>query len=186
MKSRPVEIVVIVDRSGSMSTIQNEAIGGYNAFLAEQQKQKGAANLTLILFDHEYSVHEDSVKLKDAKPLTGETYVPRGTTAMYDAIGRALSGLEAKKPAKAIVCILTDGQENASQEFKAQQVKDKIAAAEKSGWQVVYLSANVSAFADSAAIGLAKNATVTFAANDAGLRSAYSTMTASVLNYRGS
>lgn len=184
-KTSPVEIVVIADRSGSMDAIRADAIGGYNAFLAEQQKIKGAANLTLILFDHEYIVAEDAVPLKNAKPLTTETYVPRGATALNDAIGRSLASLEAKKPDKAIVCILTDGAENASSEFTTAQVRQKISDAEKAGWKIVYLSADANAFAHSAAFGISKDATVKFNANGAGVRSAYATATASTTNYRG-
>lgn len=185
-KKQAVEIVVIADRSGSMGMIKNDAIGGYNQFLSDQKKVKGAANLTLVLFDHEYLVSADSVPINDAKPLDNETYVPRGSTALNDAIGRALNALEAKAPKKAIVCILTDGQENSSHEFTTAQAKDKIAAAEAKGWQVVYLSANASAFADGAAYGIKAANLVQFANTGAGVRTAYSTTSTLSAAYRAS
>jgi Mg-chelatase subunit ChlD len=129
-KKEAVEIVVIADRSGSMSVIRDDAIGGFNTFLKEQKAVKGAANLTLVLFDHEYLVAVDSQPIKKVVPLNNETYVPRGMTALNDSIGRAISALEAKNPNKAIVCILTDGQENQSREFNTEQAKAKINAAE--------------------------------------------------------
>jgi uncharacterized protein with von Willebrand factor type A (vWA) domain len=184
MKKQPVEIVVIVDRSGSMDSIKKDAIGGFNTFLSEQKKVKGAANLTMILFDHEYKVVADAIPLEKAEALTDQTYVPRGMTAMNDAIGRGLSMLEAKKPKKAIVCILTDGQENASHEFTSDQVKAKIKAAEAAGWQVVYLSADVNAFNNAALLGIAPSATTQFANNGVGVRSAYTSLSASTTTYR--
>lgn len=181
-KKEPVEIVVIADRSGSMASIVKDAIGGYNAFLAEQQKNKGAANLTLAMFDHEYL--SSTCALTDAKPLNHETFVPRGMTALHDAIGRALSQLEAKGPAKAIICILTDGQENSSREFNAAQIKEKITAAGARGWKVVYLAANQDAFAVGSKLGVMAGNTMNFAATGAGINQAYSSVTRSVTDYR--
>lgn len=97
-KKEAVEIVVIMDRSGSMSSVRNEAIGGFNNFLANQQALPGAANLTVVQFDDQYEVPVDGVKLKDVKPFTEDDFVPRGMTAMNDAIGRALSQLLIKDP----------------------------------------------------------------------------------------
>lgn len=183
-KKEAVEIVVVVDRSGSMSTIKQDAIGGFNTFLADQKKVKGAANLTLILFDHEYLVPVEAKPVKEVEPLTDQTYVPRGMTAMNDAIGRALSMLEAKAPKKAIVCILTDGQENSSKEFTTEQAKAKIKAAEARGWQVTYLSADANAFANGAALGINASLVRSFTANSAGTQSAYANLSATTTAYR--
>lgn len=183
-KRAPVEIVVIADRSGSMSSIKDDAIGGFNTFLSEQQALKGAANLTLVLFDNEYQVAVDSIPVKEVKPLDGSTFVPRGSTAMNDAIGRALSALEAKNPKRAIVCILTDGFENSSREFTTSQVKEKIKAAEDKGYQVVYLAANQDAFAVGSTLGIAAGSTVNFAATASGVRDAYKNVSLMSTSYR--
>lgn len=184
-KKTPVEIVAILDRSGSMNSIRDDAIGGFNTFLAEQQGVKGAANLTVILFDDKYEVPVDAEAVKSAVPLTRDTFVPRGMTAMNDAIGKAIATLEAKAPDKAIVCILTDGQENASREYTTAQVKEKITACEKRGWRVVYLAANQDAFAVGAAYGVNAIHTQNFAATGAGVRTAMASASLSTTDYRG-
>ena len=95
-KKEPVEILVIADRSGSMASIRQDAIGGFNTFLKEQKSVKGKANFTLVLFDDQYEVPIESVDIKKVDELTEETFVPRGMTAMNDAIGKSLSQLFAK------------------------------------------------------------------------------------------
>lgn len=185
-KKEAVEIVVIADRSGSMSSIASDAIGGFNTFLKEQQAVKGAANLTLILFDNEYQIAVDAKPVKEVEELTAKTYVPRGSTALNDAIGRAISALEAKAPKKAIVCILTDGQENCSREFTTDQAKAKIKSAESKGWQVVYLSADANAFSHGQMYGVAAGNTVAFAATGVGIRGAYQNASLTSTNYRAS
>lgn len=184
--AEPVEIVVIADRSGSMESIRDDAIGGFNAFLEEQKKVEGEANLTLVLFDDKYEVPVDAMPLADVYPLTKATFVPRGMTAMNDAIGRALTALEAKNPAKAIICILTDGMENASREFDANQVKKLVTAAENRGWRVIYLAANQDAFAVGARMGVLPQNSQNFAATGAGVQSAYGSLSRSTSDYRGS
>lgn len=182
--TQPVEIVAILDRSGSMASIADDAIGGFNTFLNEQKAVKGAANLTLVLFDNLYETPIVGVDIQKVEELTNKTFVPRGGTAMNDAIGRALSDLESKAPDKAIVCILTDGCENASREFTADQVKTKIKAAEARGWQVVYLAANQDAFATGAMIGVLAASTQNFAATGAGVRGAMGSASLYSTNYR--
>jgi uncharacterized protein YegL len=121
MKENLTELVFILDRSGSMGTMAKEAIGGFNAFLEEQKKLPGEAKLTLALFDHQYSLVCNGKDIKDVEPLDDKTYVPRGTTALLDAIGRTIDDVgsrlsattEAERPSKILVAILTDGQENA-------------------------------------------------------------------------
>ena len=181
-----VEVVVVADRSGSMTSIAADAIGGYNTFLKEQQSAKGAANLTLVMFDDKYEVAVDSVPIKNAEPLTSATFVPRGSTALNDAIGRSISALEAKAPKKAIVCIITDGGENSSREFTGETAKAKIKAAEARGWQVVYLAANQDAFAVGGALGFNQANIQNFAATGDGVKAAYSSISSRSSSYRAS
>lgn len=183
-KKEPVEVVVVIDRSGSMQTIAKDAIGGFNTFLKEQQDVKGAANMTVILFDHEHLVLADAVPIADVKPLDTKTYIPRGNTALNDAIGRALATLDAKAPKKAIVCILTDGQENSSREYTAAQIKERITKSEANGWQFVYLSASPTAFADGGALGI-NAANLQRGTHDSkGTHELYASMSARSTNYR--
>lgn len=179
-----VEIVAIIDQSGSMGAVRDDAIGGFNTFLADQQAQGGNANLTLVLFDDRYLVPIEDTPVQNVPPLTQATYAPLGWTAMNDAIGRALTKLEEKNPAKAIICILTDGAENASKEYTAAQIKAKITAAEERGWQVVFLAANIDAFAAGGLLGVARGNTVSFNATSDGLHEAFACMSASASSYR--
>ena len=148
------------------------------------------ANATVCLFDNEYILLHDGVDLTEVKPLTSKTYVPRGTTALYDAIGRTISAIDSrvsKSPEqKVVIAILTDGQENASREFNKTKIMDMIKAREKQGWLILYLSASASAFADASSIGVSSNNTMSFTANSAGMRKAYGSMSFSTASYRTS
>lgn len=185
-KQEPVEIVAILDRSGSMSSIKDDAIGGFNTFLEAQKKDPSPANISVVLFDDKYELLYDDVPLSMAKPLTDKTYVPRGMTALNDAIGRTLTRLFEDNPKRAILCILTDGFENSSQEFTSPQVKELITRAQNRDWQVVYLAANQDAFAvGNQQYGISLNTISNFDATAAGTKAAYRGLVASVSNYRG-
>lgn len=149
--------VVILDRSGSMETCRDDTIGGFNAFLREQQAEGGT--LTLILFDHEYQVLYDRKPIRDVAPLTTETFVPRGSTALLDAIGKAIKTTQSNVPT---VVILTDGQENSSHEYTKAHIKDLIDQKTRDGWTFVYLGANQDAFAEAGQLGIAPTATVNY------------------------
>lgn len=123
MKKGLDEIVAILDRSGSMSTVRNDAFGGINAFITDQKNVVDRdANFTLVLFDHEFITFYDRVKIKDAKELKYDEYVPRGSTSLLkavsdtiDSIGKKLADLdESERPERVIVAVLTDGHENNS------------------------------------------------------------------------
>lgn len=179
-----VEIVAIMDRSGSMGMIRDDAIGGFNGFLEQQKALGGNASLTLVLFDDKYEVPVKGVSIQDVEPLTRETFVPRGWTALNDAIGRSLNELEAKNPDKAIILIITDGAENGSTEFNSQTVKEKIKAAEARGWEVIFLAANIDAFAAGGSLGISGSNTYAFAANSAGVAQAFTSMSVRSSSYR--
>jgi uncharacterized protein with von Willebrand factor type A (vWA) domain len=170
----PVEIVAILDRSGSMHTIHSDSIGGFNAFLEEQKKIDSPAKISVVLFDNLYDVIYDDVDIQEAKPLTKATYQLGGTTAMNDAIGKTLNKLFQKNPERAVICILTDGQENASKEFTTAQTKQLIEKAQGKGWRVVFLAANQDAFATATSYGINTAYTANFAADSKGTRAAYS------------
>lgn len=182
--TKPVEIIIVLDRSGSMQSIRADAIGGFNQFLSDQKKLPGKATLTLVQFDTEYEVVHDGKPLGDVPELTADTFVPRGSTALNDAIGRALATLETRNPERAIVVILTDGEENASREWTTEKIKARIQACEKDkGWQFVYLAANQDAFTVGASYGI--GTTQNYAATSAGTKSAFVTTSSVVRSYRG-
>jgi hypothetical protein len=150
--------IFILDRSGSMETCRTDTIGGFNAFLREQQAEGGT--LTLIQFDHEYIMHYANKPIAEVEPLTEATFQPRGSTALLDAIGRAIK--ECKTQTIPTVVILTDGQENASHNYTKAHIKDLITERQDDGWTFVYLGANQDAFAEAGSIGIAPAATVNF------------------------
>jgi uncharacterized protein YegL len=187
------EIVVLLDRSGSMQTIVKDAIGGFNAFLEEQKKQDGEATMTVVQFDDEYLVTVEAVNIHDVAPLNEETFVPRGMTALLDAIGRTVNDVgdrlakteEANRPEKVIVVILTDGHENASMEFKRTQINKLITHQKKKySWEFLFLAAGQDAIAEANSIGIGKLNTMSFVADAKGINTSYSAMGTAVSMYR--
>jgi hypothetical protein len=150
------EIVCIIDRSGSMESIRSDAIGGFNAFIEEQKKIPGTASVSLVLFDNEYETPYINKDIKQIEGLTDKTFVPRGGTALFDAVGKTINSTSAKiasmkkedRPEKVVVCILTDGEENSSKEFTGDQIKVMIDNQKgQSQWSFIFLAANQDAFA---------------------------------------
>lgn len=182
MSQLPVEILVIADRSGSMSSLANEAIGGFNRFLAEQKAAPGKATVSLVLFDDQYETPYVNVDIQHVAPLTSETFVPRGMTALYDAAGRALQALLARAPERAIVMIITDGAENASREFSHGRVQELISQAKAKRYEVLFLASGINAVAVGSSLGVVNN--FQHDASPEGLTRAYATMNASTLSYR--
>lgn len=187
------EIVCILDRSGSMSTLRDDAIGGFNTFLDAQQKLPGEASLTLVLFDHDYVSVLDAVPVAKAEPLTTATYVPRGSTALLDAVGRTLDDTEARmsalteaeRPARVLVCILTDGLENASREYTRDGIRTMIEARQKQGWAFEFLAANQDAFAEAGSLGIGGDYAFRFVNDGAGIRQAFVRMESRAALFRG-
>ncbi|MGZ0654512.1 vWA domain-containing protein [Coraliomargarita sp. W4R53] len=152
MNKNLTHIAFILDRSGSMSSIAKEAIGSFNAFIEAQIKEPGTAKLSLILFDHEYSPLITSASLDDIPPLTEETYIPRGMTALLDAMGRTIDDLgkelaalpEEERPGQVIVVTLTDGYENSSHDYTHTKVAEMIKhQREAYNWEFIFLGADV-------------------------------------------
>ena len=140
--SKVTEIVCILDRSGSMSGSEQDVIGGFNSFIQEQKKVKGKARVSLVLFDHEYDVVLDRVKLKKVKPMT--EFVVRGSTGLNDAIGNSITRLGKAK--KAIFLIQTDGGENSSREFTTEAIKTLVEKKESEGWEFIFAGTGLSEF----------------------------------------
>lgn len=155
-------ISVILDRSGSMSGLLKETIGGFNTFLKEQQAIDGKATLTLVQFDsgNPYEVIHDFMPIKEVPELTETTYVPRGYTPLLDAIGRGINDVVDKTakmdeaPEKIMFIIITDGQENSSHEFSKAQVKKMIDDKTAEKWDFVYLSSDFASIGDAQSYGV--------------------------------
>ncbi len=172
MKENLTEIVCILDRSGSMDSIITDAIGGFNKFLKDQKELEGEAKLTLVLFDDEYDIIHNGIDIQSVPELTSETYVPRGWTALYDAIGKTIKTvgerlqktIEEERPGKVIFVILTDGYENKSTEFNGDKIKEMIEhQKEKYSWMFVFLGANLNADITAKSMGISN--AIQFASN---------------------
>jgi len=191
-KADLTELICIIDRSGSMDGIRDDAIGGFNAFLEEQKKVPGDATLTLMLFDDEFLVVHSGTDIQQVPPLDDTTYVPRGSTALYDAIGRTINETEARlgqmpdadRPGKALVLILTDGKENASKEFDKGRIQKVLKDHEAKGWEFIYLKAGPDAFDEASGIGISRQHYATVGPTGKGLRSGYAGSNAMATGYR--
>jgi uncharacterized protein YegL len=176
-----------------MSGFVADTIGGYNTFIDEQKKLPGDAKITTVLFDTEYDVFEDGVELQKAVPLSRISYVPRGNTALLDAIGDAVKRVEDRqaklpddqKTDHVIMVIITDGQENSSVRFSKDQIKDIITAKTALGWKFDFFSANMDAINDATrSYGFDSKNVLCFAANTDGFQKSYKSMNISTSNYR--
>jgi len=193
MNQNLTEIAYVLDRSGSMASVAADAIGGFNAFLADQQRHPGEARFTLVLFDHEHLVVHCGEEIQRIPPLDATTYMPRGTTALLDAIGRTVDELgqrltalpEAERPGKVIVAILTDGLENASTDYNYPKVSSMIQhQQEKYNWEFVFLAANQNVIAEAGKIAIRPQDAVGFVASSAGVREAHMHLSADVASRR--
>jgi len=193
MKTDLTDISVVLDRSGSMESVRKDTIGGFNAFLEEQQAQPGEATLTLAQFDDQYEIMHDGKRIKDVPALTEQTFVPRGMTALLDAIGRTIVATgarlaamsEADRPAKVIFVILTDGEENHSREFDLAKVTEMIEHQRKVySWDFVFLGANQDAIKAAAGLGINRGHALNYVANSQGTCCAFSAMSRGLSSYR--
>ena len=176
-----VLILIVMDRSGSMSSIRDDAVGGFNEFVAEQSKMTADVHLSLVMFNHEYKMVYDDIPISGAGDI-GKKYRPHGMTALYDAVGRAIDGTGRKlsqmqdheRPDKVIVVIITDGMENASRDYTAEDVRKRVRHQEENySWEFVFLGANIDSFAVAGGIGIQQQATANFDHTGDGIRLAY-------------
>ena len=185
MKTDLTEIVFILDRSGSMGGLEEDTIGGYNAFLNAQRETEGEAQVTTILFDDHYEILHNGVDLRRVKPITATEYFVRGSTALLDAVGKTILKVghrlartpEDVRPAKVVFVITTDGMENSSREFTFQKIKDMIThQQEKYSWEFIFLGANIDAESTAGQIGIHPDQAATYTADAEGTEAVYESM----------
>lgn len=180
---KPTQIVVVLDRSGSMDTIARPTVEGINSFVKEQKAADGEAYMTLVQFDNMYETTYQTKPINEVIDLVvGETYIPRATTALYDAIGRTIN--ELKTEDDVVFVIVTDGFENASKEFTQKMVFDKIEEKKKAGWNFIFLGANQDAMATGGGLGISASNSMTFNANADSVNVMYSSISSKLSNYR--
>ena len=180
-KNNSVHIICILDRSGSMASLQNEVINSFNNFLETQKSEKGKAYLSLVLFDDQYEVIYDKVNIKKVCPIDNTIYYARGMTSLYDAIGKTISSICDKN---VMVLIQTDGNENSSQEYSQNAIKNIITSKEQLGWDFTFLGANIDTVKEGSKMGLSASKSISFAPTSRGVEMAYNTMSNSTSMYR--
>ena len=193
MKKNLTELVFILDRSGSMTGLENDTIGGYNAMLRKQQSEDGEAVITTVLFDDKYELLHDRINLKAIAPITCKEYFVRGSTALLDAIGRTIHKIgtvqkntaEEYRAEKVMFVITTDGMENASREYSYEKVRTMVEhQKEKYGWEFIFLGANIDAVETAGRFGIAADRAANYHADGAGTQLNYEVVSQAVSNYR--
>ncbi len=193
MKKDLTELVFILDRSGSMSGLESDTIGGFNGMLAKQKEVDGECRITTILFDNQMELLHDRHDLEAVNPMTEKEYYTRGTTALIDAIGFGINKLvnvqkktDKKLQAKNVMfVIITDGMENSSREYTSKKVKSMISHQQKKyGWEFIFLGANIDAVETAGWIGIDPSRAQNYHADSAGVAMNFQTMTETILDYR--
>ena len=192
-KNNTTELVFILDRSGSMSGLEGDTIGGFNAMIEKQKKQDGKCYVSTVLFDDVSEVLHDRVRLGDVQKMTGEQYCVRGCTALMDAIGGAIHHIgnihkyarPEDVPANTLFVIMTDGMENASRHYGGEQVKKMIERQKKRfGWEFLFIGANIDAVETAARYGIDSDRAVNYRADAKGTNVVYETVAQAVCNVR--
>ncbi len=188
------ELVFILDRSGSMSGLEKDTIGGFNAMIEKQKKQEGECFVSTVLFDNVSEVLHDRVRLSEIRPMTDDDYTVRGCTALLDAIGGAIHHIgnihkyarPEDVPEHTMFIITTDGMENASRRYSSEKVKEMIKRQEeKYGWEFLFVAANIDAVETAENIGIRREHAANYDASPMGTERLYSVMSETVCHIRG-
>ncbi|WP_137791421.1 vWA domain-containing protein [Bacillus sp. E(2018)] len=192
MNKNVTEIVFLLDRSGSMSGLEKDTIGGFNSFVKRQVERKGKTLLTTVLFDVQYEILWSGVPAEQVQ-LTRKDYYVRGTTALLDAVGKTILDVgyrlsrteEHDIPGKVIFVITTDGMENASSEFTHETVKKLIEhQQERYNWEFIFMGANIDVIAESQNLGIKEEDAFSFDATHDGIENLYSMMSEEIIQRR--
>ena len=181
-----IEIVVLLDKSGSMTSIWDSTIEGFNKFIIDQKEKTSDAKVSLIQFDHRYQVSYEFEGIQDVELLNKKLYIPEGTTALLDAMGRTIQNIHKQFSKQidvpnVIFVVITDGYENASTEYSQSTIKKLVKEMENNNnWQFIYLGANQDAITEGERIGFSNDRSMTFANNDTGVSSAFMSLSENV------
>ena len=178
------DLVFILDRSGSMSGLESDTIGGFNGMLAQHRSEGGDVLVSTVLFDHEHEVVHDRVRIADVPALTSKEYYTRGCTALLDAMGDAIHHIKnvhkyarpEDRPARTMFIITTDGMENSSTRYTADQVRAMVKQQEEAGWAFVFLGANIDAVQVAGGLGIRPEFAAEFACDAAGVRENFASL----------
>ena len=195
MKKNLTEMVFILDRSGSMSGLEADTIGGFNGMIEKQKKEEGEALVSTVLFSNASKVIHDRVPIDKVEPMTDRIYSVGGCTALIDAIGCAIHHIgnvhkyarEEDRPERTIFVITTDGMENASRMYSSDEVKGMVERQrEKYGWEFLFLGANIDAVETAGRFGIREDRAVRFHNDAEGVRLNYEAVSRTVARMRAS
>ncbi|MCD4714757.1 MAG: hypothetical protein K8R73_15885 [Clostridiales bacterium] len=195
MKKNLAELIFILDRSGSMSGLESDTIGGYNSMLKKQMDSAGEAFITTVLFDDEYELLHDRINLKGVRPITEKEYFVRGTTALLDAIGKSIQKIinvqrntsENEKAEKILFVVTTDGLENASREYSYAKIKAMIEHQKsKYGWEFIFLGANIDAVSEAEKFGIDSSRAAQYHNDKEGIELNYKAVSDAICELRSS
>lgn len=193
MKENYTDITVLLDRSGSMCSVRDDTIGGFNTFIEEQKKEEGYATFTLVQFDHEYEPNFSAINIKEVQLLNKKTYMPRGATALLDALGRTIVETgqrlndmkEEDRPENVIFVIQTDGQENASVEYNWEKISEMIKhQKDKYNWEFIFLGAGEDVIKQAGKIGIGFGSSLNYTNNSAGNDAMFKSLSKGMSAYR--
>ena len=193
MKNNTTELVFILDRSGSMSGLEGDTIGGFNALIKKQRTVPGKCYVTTVLFDSTVETIHDRIELPEIRPMTERDYSVRGCTALLDALGQTIEHIALihryarpeDVPQNTTFVIMTDGMENASRQFDLAKVKRMIEhAKEHYGWEFLFLAANIDAVGTASRMGIGSDRAVDYHADSCGTAVAYDTVAETVARAR--
>ena len=188
-----VELVFILDRSGSMSGLEKDTIGGFNSMLEKQRKESGEAIVSTVLFDSETEVIHDRIAIENVPKLTDKEYFVRGCTALLDAIGMAIHHIGnihkyARKedvPEKTLFIITTDGMENVSRFYTYDEVRSMIERQKKRyGWEFIFLGANIDAAKEAKKFGIDESMATNYYCDEEGTALNYEVISEAITNVR--
>ena len=195
MKKNLTELVFILDKSGSMSGLEQDTIGGYNAMLEKQKALAGEALITTVLFDNNYELLHDRIDLRAVSPITEKEYFVGGSTALLDAIGVTINKIanahkhtaEDYRADKVLFVITTDGMENASREYDYGKIKAMVARQKsKYGWEFIFLGANIDAVDVAGRFGIAPDRAQNYHGDSEGTSLNFKVTAQAIASYRKS
>lgn len=193
MKKNLTELVLILDRSGSMSGLESDTIGGFNSMIEKQKQEPGEAIVSTVLFNDVSEVLYDRIPLDRIRPMTRQDYVPAGCTALLDAVGGAIHHIgnvhkyarNEDVPEHTLFVITTDGLENASRKYSAERVREMIQRQKsRYGWEFLFLGANIDAVETARSFGIAEDRAVNYHSDGAGTQLNYRVLSNAVRSVR--